>query len=353
MTSGSLPLPSAQNGLRFSPTFLRSLGRVMLGLAIFHLVLQLIYWLPMELGRTDTGRDTTVYFNAALRLKNGLDVYQRWTDFGVEKTPGGFFYSPVFLLITRPLAELPYLPFVRVWMVLIFAASWVYCFCLSRLAMGRWDWKSALIFGLFLDGIFQGHIALSIGQFEPFMWMMFGLALTTKNRAGLLALAALVKIHPVWSLALALGQGGKNAWKNAAIFALPVLAASLWFVGLHNWAMWWPATQPIASQGTFHPGNWSLSFQGLRLLSKFGLLVPVGNLPTWAKAYLSLCGVGAPLGTMFLARKCSPELRLSLVACASILFAPLCWAMYLPLLLLPIAVLIGERRTAAAVAKDL
>ncbi|RYG56756.1 DUF2029 domain-containing protein, partial [bacterium] len=270
--------------------------------------------------------------------------YQPWPQYGVEMTPFRFFYSPPFLLLVRPLAGLDFLTFARVWTLILLVPFWVYSFCLSRLATGKWDWKVALLFGMVINMVLRGYATLALGQFEPFMWMLFGLALTTKNRAGWLALATLVKIHPLWALALTLGQEGKSAWKNAALFALPVLFASLWLVGLHNWAMWWPSTQPVASQGTFNADNWSLPFFGLRLLNWAGLLKASGTLPSWAKAYLSLCAIAGPLGVMFWARNYSRDLRLALVACAGVLFAPLCWTLYFPLFLLPIAVLIGERR---------
>ncbi len=320
------------------------LQHAFVGLAIFHFVAQLLVWFPIEFARTDHYRDVWVYFDAATRLKNGGNVYQPWPEYGVQMTPSRFFYSPIFFLLARPLAELSYGNFSHVWLTLVFGAFWVYCFCLSRLSTGKWDWKSALIFGLVIDTLLEGYTALCLGQFEPFMWMMFGLALTTRNRAGCLALATLTKIHPVWSLGLALAQGGKNAVKNAAIFALPVILLSWWIVGSHTWAMWLPSTQPVASQGTFHPGNWSLSFFGLRVLSWCGLLAAHGTFPAWAKAYLSLCAVGAPLTMAWAARKQSQELRLALVAAAGVLFAPLCWGFYLPLLLLPFSVWRGERR---------
>ena len=342
----SLELNAApKRSMGFSPAFAALGWRCLVALAAFHLVAMLCYSLPLELARTDSARDTLVYFQAAKRLLSGANLYQPWPDYGVQMTPSRFFYSPAFCLLLRPLASLDFLSFARVWTVAMHVAFWVYAFCLSRIASGKWDWKRAFVFALVADTLFQGHVALSIGQFEPFMWMLFGLALTTRSRAGLLALATLVKIHPIWSLCLALTQD-KRAWKSAMLFSVPVLAASVWLVGVHNWAMWWPSTQPVASQGTFNPGNVSLSFVGLRLLNWAGLLKASGTLPGWAKAYLSFCAVGAPLLTAWMMRRRSPELRLAMVASAGVLFAPLCWTAYLPLLLLPVAGWLGERKSA-------
>ena len=337
------PAPS----LRLSPEIVALGRRALAWLCVLHLVAQLGYSLPMELARTDEGRDMDIYYRAAVRLRDGQNLYQPWPEYGVQMTPGRFFYSPAFLLLTRPLAGLSLHDFQRVWLLLMFAAFWVFAACLGRLAAGRWDFRATLLWGAVADVVFLGHNVLSIGQFEPFMWMLFGLALTTKNRAGWLALATLVKIHPLWSLCLALSQD-KRAWKSALLFALPVLAASWWLVGAHNWAMWWPATQPVASQGTFNPFNCSLPFFGLRLLSWGGVLRASGTLPAWAKLWLSGCAVGGPLVAAFWARGRSPELRLSLVACAGVLCAPLCWTAYLPLLLFPLAIWQGEKTTQPA-----
>ncbi len=306
--------------------------------------------MPTLWARTDLDRDLIVYMGAALRLRDGANVYQPWPGYGVEMTPFRFFYSPPFLLMVRPLAELDFLTFARVWTCSLLAPFWIYAFCLSRLATGKWNWKAALVFGMAIEFL-RGYAAIALGQFEPWMWMLFGLALTTKNRAGWLALATLVKIHPIWSLCLAISQD-RRAWKSALGFALPVLLASVWLVGPHNWSMWWPSTSPVASQGTFNADNWSLSFFGLRVLNWAGLLKASGTLPSWAKAYLSGCALAGPLCVMFAARRTSKELRLALVACAGVLFAPLCWTLYFPLFLLPLAVWLGERKGASPALKS-
>ncbi len=322
------------------------LWRAAVWLGALHLALQFALMVPALWGRTDRMRDVAVYYDALQRFSRGARVYQPWPGYGVQMTPFRFFYAPPFLLFLRPFAGLDFLTFARVWSCLLLVPFWVYAFCLSRLATGRWDAKVALVFGLAIE-FGRGYASISLGQAEPWMWMLFGLALTTRTRAGWLALATLVKIHPLWSLCLALGQS-KGAWKSALLFALPVLAASLWLVGTRNWAMWWPATQPVASQGTFNSDNWSLSFFALRLLHWIGLLKASGTLPAWAKAWLSVCAVGGPLGVMWAARRQSPNLRLALVACAGVLCAPLCWTLYFPLFLLPLAVWLGERSLSMA-----
>lgn len=343
LLSPSRPRSISPRRAPFSSGFFVLLWYVIVGLGLFHAFYLFRHMVPEIWSRTDRNRDVVVYFDAATRLKNGLAVYQPWPNYGVQLTPFRFFYTPPFLLLVRPLAELPFVWFARVWLLLMLGAMWVYSFCLSKLATGRWDWKAALVFGMVIDLGLHGWITIALGQAEPIMWLLFGLALTTRNRAGWLALATLVKVHPLWSLGLALHDGRKAAWKSALLFALPVIAASFWLAGTHNWARWWPSAQPVASQGTFNTDNWSLPFAGLRLAHALGALPARGTLPLGARLYLSACAVAGPLGAMVLARKLSPNLRLSLVACAAILCAPLCWSLYMPLLLLPLAVWIGER----------
>jgi hypothetical protein len=348
MTSSSAP--SSRKSIwqvRPSPAFVGLFFRIVLVLAILHAVVQVGCFLPLQMSKLwsipGNGHDMDIYYKAAVRLKQGADIYQPWDNYGPHLVPNRFFYSPPFFLLTRPLVELDYTGFGRVWLVLMMGAFWVYAACLAKLAMGRWNWKGTLVFCMLTNMSFGGNYALNLGQFEPVMWMLLGLALTTKNRAGWLVWATLVKVHPVWSLALALYEGKARAWKQMLLFALPVLLASLWLVGAHNWAMWWPSTGPVAAQGTFFAGNCSFSFFGLRVANYLGWLQATAPLPLWAKAYLSLCAVGAPLGMAFAARKASFELRLALVASVTILFSPLCWSCYYPILLLPAAVWLGER----------
>lgn len=341
---------------RLSPSFVQLLQRAVIALAIIHFLFQLGCILPIQLARPykspNRQFDMDMYYSAALRLKQGVDVYEPWPEYVPKMTPNRFFYSPPFLLLTRPLVDLGYPTFARVWLILITIAFWVYAVCLAKLTTGWWNWKAALVFGMIINLGMSGDATIGVGQFEPFIWMMFGLALTTQHRAGWLALATLVKVHPIWSLCLVLHAGKARAWKHMLLFALPVLLGSLWLVGMHNWAMWWPSTSPVASQGTFNIANWSLSIAVLRVLHSMGWLQTDASFPVWAKAFLSLCAVGAPLTMAYVARKASRELQLALVASAGVLFAPICWKIYSPLLLLPLTVWLGENRSKLAASTE-
>lgn len=332
-------MPNSAPRPRFSPHFRRLLWRTLVALAIFHLAFQLLFWLPETWARDDRFRDLVVYYDAALRLKNGLPLYQPWPDYTPALLPSRFFYPPPFLLLARPLVELDYLWFGRVWLLILLAAFWIYAACLAKLATGKTNWQAVLIAGLCIDLCPEGYVAMGFGNFEPVMWACYGLAFSTRFRAVPLAFAAMMKLHPVWTLALVVKDEGRRALFSASGVLLAGFGAGIWLCGLQNSLAWWPATSPVVSQGTFFGGNVSLSFAVLRVIDALGWHYDGGPLPIWAKAYLSFVALAAPLLTIYLSRRQPRELRYALTASATILFAPLCWTMYLPLLLTPAAIL--------------
>jgi hypothetical protein len=331
----------------FSPAFFKLLGRVLLALAIFHFAYQLFVWFPDNWARDDRTRDLVIYYEAAGRLKQGLSPYQPWPEFRPFLLPSRFFYPPPFMLLAWPLSELDYVWFGRVWTSGLLLAMWVYAATLSKLATGKITWQNLLIAKLCVDLCPRGYAALGLGNFEPVMWACYGLALTTPFRAAPLAFAAMMKLHPVWVLMMVVKDEGRRAFLTAAAVLTVGLGAGIWLCGWQNSLQWWAATSPVVSQGTFIHDNISLSFFPLRLLNALGVIRADLPLPGLARAYLSVAALGAPLVTMFLSRKLPCELRYGLVASATILFAPLCWTIYLPLLLAPAAIWWRWRSTEA------
>lgn len=329
---------------RFSPAFRRLFGRALLFVAVFHLIFQLAVWLPLNWSRLDRDRDLIVYYDAAMRLKNGAPLYQPWPEYTPALVPNRFFYPPPFLLLARPLAELPFLGFSRLWYGLLLAAFWIYAATLGALATGKWGWRPTLIAGLAVGLYPPTYIALGYGNFEPVMWACYGLAFSTRFKAAPLALAAMMKLHPIWALFLVIQNGGKRAFFPALAMLCTGFGLGIWLCGVQNALQWWPATSPVISQGTFFSENWSLSFAVLRVLKILGWNYSGGPLPNGARLYLSLTALLAPLVTLYFTRRKPLDLRLALTASATILFAPLCWNMYIPLLFAPAAILYRERR---------
>ncbi len=339
----SLNLATPRRG--FSPQFLSLLWRVLTALAIFHLAFQLWWWLPLMWNRAETSTDSHIYYQAAVRLKDGLPLYQPWPEYTPQLLPSRFFYPPPFLLLTRPLASLDFLWFSRVWTLLLMLAFWVYAACLSKMATGKVGWKAVLIAGMCINLCPKGYITMAFGNFETVMWACYGLAFSTRFRTAPLAFAMMMKLHPVWTLLLVLQNGGKRSFFVASSVLIAGIGGGLWICGLQNSLNWWPSTSNVVSQGTFWDGNVSVSFALLRVISALGWNYDGGILPLWAKAYLGIVALAAPLLTIYFSRRKPLELRLALTACATILFAPLCWTMYLPLLLSPAAIWIGARHS--------
>lgn len=342
----SVPQPSTSVARpRFSPAFLHLLGRGLLAVAILHLVFQFALWLPLNWNRTDRYRDMTVYYDAAMRLKAGDSPYQLWPEYTPALLPSRFFYPPPFLLLARPLVELPYVWFCRAWYLILLAGFWVFAACIGQLASGKWGWRPTLLAGLALGLYPDSYVALGFGNFEPVMWACYGLAFSTRFRGVPLAFAAMMKVHPIWALALVVQKEGKRALIPALMVLSTGFGLGIWLCGWQNALQWWPATSPVISQGTFFDGNISLSFAMLRVVRWLGWGYTGGPLPTWARLYLSLMALGAPLTAIILSRRKPLEMRLALTASATILFSPLCWTMYIPLLFAPAAMLYREKRS--------
>lgn len=344
MTDSISPGPETAPRRAFSPEFHHLFGRALLLLAILHFAFQLSVWLPLNWNRLDRDRDLVVYYDAALRLKNGEPLYQLWPGYTPALLPNRFFYPPPFLLLAKPLVELPFLWFCRVWYLLLLGGFWIYAATLGWLATGKWHWRPTLIAGLLVGLYPPTYIALGFGNFEPVMWACYGLAFSTRVRAAPLAFAVMMKLHPIWALFLVVQKQGKRALFPALTVLIAGFGFGIWLCGLENSLQWWPATSPVVSQGTFFNGNVSLSFAVLRVARLLGWDYFGGPLPIWARAYLSLMAIAAPLLTIYFSRKSSLELRLALTAGATILFSPLCWIMYIPLLYAPAAILYRERR---------
>jgi len=60
--------------------------------------------------------------------------------------------------------------------------------------------------------------------------------------------------------------------------------------------------------------------------------------------WLTAASIGAPLVTWFLLRRYSIQIKSAALVASAILFAPVCWTYYLPLLLPLIALVFQEKR---------
>jgi len=325
------------------------LRRSIMFVAIFHLIAQLCYGLPKMLSRTDLDRDIVVYYLVKQRIHNHEPVYAVSTEAVPHDAHNPIYiYPPVLSSLLSLLPTMSFITFARLWTILLYTAFWTYAMCLAKLAQGHAAIGTTLAVGLIL-GLFPGtQPALSLGQVDPILWALFGLALAFPKLRGTGTMAiALVKLWGVWPLVTALREG-RRVWSGAAIMLVAAMGIGIIGVGpkefLSSFWYWFTKVLPILSQGSWDSDNWSLSFGLLRAVEITGLWHYEGGvLPGWARLWLLISGIAVPIFTAIFLRHRNKVVQLSAVGCAAILCAPICWTSYLPLLLTFIAALVGEK----------
>jgi len=329
------------------------LGTALFALAIFHLVIQLIVVMPRNL--TVTGREDNiqVYYQAIKNVHNAQPVYRIQPNYGPDhEVEGVYIYPPTFAAILSPFSAIPFTWFVRLWYCGMFVAFWVFAWSLARMSFGdQVDLRRALIWGVILDLFPGGYAAFSVGQIEPLLWALFGIGLLGFARSLLWAADAFVKPFYIWSLLAYIGDvWSKNGLKvllsklmpAVAFTAVLVLAGGL-ICGWDSYVVWVRDVLPTLSQGNFNAGNVSLSFAVLRIARYCGWHYAGGPLPLVAHIWLTVVSIGAPLLVWRVLRRASEPLKYACMAAAAILFSPVCWTYYLPLLLPPVAILFHHR----------
>ena len=310
--------------------------------------------------------DAVRYYVITTRALHGLPLYWPWPGYGPQiGTPGfpyppeRYPYPPFFVAFLAPIAKLPLLAYARAWYVVLYVAFVAYAACLARLATGRVTLPRVVVAAGVLAAVPGSQLALMVANVEPVLWALFGAALAFPHLrgAGFMG-SAMVKLYGGWALLLAAWREGWPVVRSAAVALGAGLAAGFLVFGpgtFLGWFLDWARYMvPVVGQGTFavdpqYGGtNVSLSFGGLRAVRALGWEYHPGPLPQWARLYLTVMAVGAPLVTMWLWRRAEPVLRYALVTVAAVLFAPLCWATYLPLLLAPLAIVAGRWRRRGA-----
>jgi hypothetical protein len=174
---------------------------VIIGIGIFNLYQALIGW---------TLADASAYWNAALRLRAGQDLYPAVP---ILEASDVYRYAPWFAWLTIPFTYLPIQVAGAIWSVILLAASAV---AVQPLVKAR-AWLLLALFGPILVGISANGNVHAL--------LMAGLMHGVERRSGPLwiALAASLKVFP---LLLALVYAGRRQWIR---FALAVfLTGLLW-----------------------------------------------------------------------------------------------------------------------------
>jgi hypothetical protein len=325
------------------------LKKALVFVAILHLVAIFGYSLPVRLLRTDVDRDLIAYYQAVERMHNNEALYLDLLEKGPHKPDKPVYqYPPVLSSVLAMMPAMSFMTFARVWTLLLYLAFWVYSICLAKIAVGRVTTKGVLVAGLVLS-LFPGtHIALSLGQIDPLLWALFGIALTvpTLRGAGFMAVT-LVKPWAVWPLLWSFRDGRKVITNALIVFLVAVFLGIFMRSGdlyFSEWLTWFRDILPSLGQGTWSSGNWSISFAVLRVINQFGLWDYSGGiLPLWARLWLLLCGIVLPMLVGFFLRKKCTILQLSAIGCTAVIFSPICWTSYLPVLLTVTSRFFGQK----------
>lgn len=321
------------------------------GLAVFHLVVQLAVVAPRELIRNDRNRDITVYWRTAKNVQASKPIYLKRPGYGPDHYAGPvYIYPPPFAAVIRPLGKLPFNTFSQLWFLLNFAAFWIFAWALAKLS-GKGSLRRVLICAL-ITGVCPGaYFAIWLGQISPMLWALFAVGLVGFGRSTLWSLATLVKAFYVWPLLVHLTEtlhsDGIKVLLRTIAPAVVIIGTAIVYGGVvcgwSSYAIWLHDVLPTLSQGNFNRGNLSISFAVLRLATFLGWNYPGGPLAFLPHLWLTSASIGAPILTWYLLRSRSSQIKSAAVIAATVLFAPVCWSNYLPLLLPLVALLFREK----------
>ena len=323
--------------------------RVLLFVAIFHFVAILGYSLPVRLLRTDQNRDILAYYLVIERIHNNEPIYLNIPEKGPHKpTPSLYIYPPILSSMLAMMPVKSFVTFAQVWTLLLYVAFWIYAICLAKLAVGHVTVTGVLVAGLALTFFPGTHGALSLGQADPFLWALFGISLTVPafKGAGLMAVT-LVKPWAMWPLLWSL-RGGWRVITGALIVSIGSLVLGVLVRGTDVFyaecLTWFIDVLPSLGQGSWSAWNWSISFGVLRVIKGLGLWeFTVWLLPFWARLWLLFCGITVPILAGFFLRRKQIILQISVVGCSAVVFSPICWTPYLPVLLTVLSLLAGQK----------
>ena len=303
--------------------------------------------------RTDTQRDIVLYYRAARNVNAGRTLYTPRPNYGPDSKPFEYLYPPPFAAFIAPLGRLPWLLFARVWTIGLVASFFGFALCLTWLGgrFNAWDFTGWLAITCVFPGASR---ALSLGQIDPLLWFLSALSVwavalprpAARGASGaLLGAASLIKIYAAWPLfSIKSNEGRAPIWGGAlAIGALGFGLGAL-VCGLDSYFQWARAVLPIAGQGTFNPDNYSFSMGVLRVAQTFGWHYAGGPLNGLPKLWLNVAALGGPMVTLWLTRRLNLRWRVASITVAAAWCAPLCWSTYLPLALVPSALLFYQLR---------
>jgi hypothetical protein len=174
---------------------------VVIGIGLFNLLQAVTNW---------TLSDAAAYWNAALRLRDGLPLYPLLANVDASEV---YRYAPWFAWATVPLSLLPVQVAGALWSAILLAAS---ALALVPLVRAR-AWILVALFAPILVGI------SAVGNVQPLL--IAPLVWSVERRSGpvWIGVAASLKIFPILFAAVYLGR---REWSRAAIAT--AVAVALW-----------------------------------------------------------------------------------------------------------------------------
>ena len=196
--------------------------------------------------------------NAVLQVAHGmtgLDSHAYWlaarSEHPYQAAPGavdGYFYSPLFVQIVRPVAALPWAVFCGLWALLEAACFWWVTTGVS------WRWRLPLLSLALTDVVFGNiyglyAVALTLGLRYPALWAFPLLTKITPALSGLVWFAArgewgsIVKVAALSSALVAVSYAADpQLWREWVSFLLAHRGGGMWVRLLVAVPlMWWAA----------------------------------------------------------------------------------------------------------------
>jgi hypothetical protein len=319
-------------------------------------IIQLYATLTAAIEAPSTSDYWLLYVHAEM-ARHEETLYWPWPDYGPHFGANGLrfpedriFYPPFLTPVLSGVSRFGVETFSRMWVLLLWAAYWVYAACLAKLSHGRVGFLPTIGWGtaIFVLTLRASQSAINLGNVDPLLWAFYGLALAYPAWRGFgFMSSALIKLYGVWPLFFAALDREWRTIRTALLTLLGGIVLASLALGPADFVResinWFRYMLPVAGQGTFNPYNVSLSFLVLRAARHLGWQYVSGPLGSGARLFLTITGIAAPLLAGFLLRKADKRLRYAGVVCAAVFFAPLAWNFYTPLLFAPAAILLGRR----------
>lgn len=309
--------------------------RLLAGAGLVVLIGQIVIWYPLNAlhdRKLDGPLDFLVYQRSAARAAHGLTPYEPCTH-GPELPPNCLLYPPPFTAVIALAGNVSPRDFQRGTYLVLLIAFWAFAIGLTKIALGRVRASDALIAGLLLILTPGLNVTMSFGNLDLVVWALVVWGLAAESTLPFLVVAAAFKIWPIFPLLVLVVEKGSRL-RVAALTAAAILIATVAVLGPQSFADWRRLALPGLWAGTLVSDNVSL----VAIAGRLGLSVP--------RPVLAALPLAAAFATWLTLRR-RPE-RLRAIACgiAATICSPICWWYYAPVLLVPGALWLANRRAA-------